>query len=104
MVRASQGLRLAADLLRVRGPGHRAATDPPFHCRCGERDRISIKCEVPSAGDWWQLTVRRPAGIRQTQTWQTVKLGDDIKNTVRELSDQSQWFVQGPRKARGEAP
>jgi len=84
---------LAADLLPILGPGHRIMLDPPFPCgKCGHADAIEIKLSVPVAGDYGHLDVRRPAGIRQTQTWRTVKLGDDVANRVMALPDRSSWF------------
>jgi hypothetical protein len=71
---------LAQDLLPLLGPDHRVMTVPPFPCRCGERDRIAIKVALPAPGDWGSLEVRRPAGIRRTQTWRTVKLGEKVTN------------------------
>jgi len=72
---------LASDLLPLLGPDHRVMLTPPYPCRCGEREHISIKIESPSAGDWGSIEVRRPAGIRRTQLWKTVKLGDVVMNT-----------------------
>jgi hypothetical protein len=72
---------LATDLLPLLGPDHRVMTDPPFPCRCGEADRIAIKVGTPTPGDWGSLDIRRPAGIRRTQLWRTVKLGDVVDNT-----------------------
>lgn len=94
---------LASDLLPILGPSHRVATEPPFPCRCGEHELISVKCETPSAGDWGHLYVRRPAGIRQTQTWKTVRLGDELQNTVQALPDRTEWLVPKgqKRKPRG---
>jgi hypothetical protein len=71
---------LATDLLPILGPDHRVMIDAPFPCRCGEVDRIAIKVALPGAGDWGSLDVRRPAGIRRTQLWKTVKLGEVIEN------------------------
>jgi hypothetical protein len=71
---------LASDLLPLLGPDHRVMLDPPFPCRCGEVERIAIKVEVPAAGDWGSVEVRRPAGIKRTQLWKTVKLGDQVDN------------------------
>jgi hypothetical protein len=71
---------LAEDLLPLLGPDHRVMTVPPFPCRCGERDRIAIKVALPALGDWGSTKVRRPAGIRRTQTWRTVKLGEKVTN------------------------
>lgn len=48
---------------------------------------------VPTPGDYGHLTVRRPAGIRQTQTWRTVKLGDELHNELHPLPDRTAWFV-----------
>jgi hypothetical protein len=48
---------------------------------------------VPTPGDYGHLTVRRPAGIRQTQTWRTVKLGDELRNELHPLPDRTAWFV-----------
>jgi len=72
---------LAADLLPILGPAHRATADPPFPCgKCGQTDRIKVSCELPNDGDYGALDVRRPAGIKRTQLWRTVKLGDEVKN------------------------
>lgn len=81
---------LAADLLPILGPNHRVQTDPPFPCRCGESRRISINVGQPAAGDWGSIDVRRPAGIRRTQTWRTVKLGDVVTNEGFGAVDQPQ--------------
>jgi len=80
---------IAADLLPILGPQHRAAVDPPFPCRCGEQARIAVECIVPAAGDYGHLEVRRPAGVRQVQLWRTVLLGDLVQNDVRKLEDKS---------------
>jgi len=81
---------LAADLLPILGPAHRASVDPPFPCgKCGQGDRIKISCIISSAGDYGALDVRRPAGIAQTQLWRTVELGDDVSNALRSLKDWS---------------
>ncbi len=70
---------LAADLLPLLGPAHRASVDPPFPCgKCGRLDMIAVKCVVPSSGDYGALGVRRPAGVKHTQLWRTVKLGDAV--------------------------
>lgn len=79
---------LASDLLPLLGPDHRVMLAPPYPCRCGEAHRIAIKVEVPSAGDWGSVEVRRPAGIRRTQLWRTVKLGDDVENVGFGAPDQ----------------
>ena len=79
---------LAADLLPILGPDHRVQTVPPFPCRCGERERIGIAVAQPGAGDWGSLDVRRPAGIRRTQTWRTVKLGELVTNSGFGAPDQ----------------
>lgn len=71
---------LAADLLPLLGPDHRVMTVPPFPCRCGETERIAIKVAQPTAGDWGSVEVRRPSGIKRTQQWKTVKLGDEVVN------------------------
>jgi len=71
---------LASDLLPLLGPDHRVMLVPPFPCRCGEREHIAIKVEIPAAGDWGSVDVRRPSGIRRTQMWRTVKLGDEVVN------------------------
>ena len=71
---------LAADLLPILGPDHRVMTVPPFPCRCGERERIAIKVALPAPGDWGSVEVRRPAGIKRTQLWRTVKLGEKVTN------------------------
>lgn len=71
---------LASDLLALLGPDHRVMTAPPYPCRCGERDRIAIKVTKPVPGDWGSVDVRRPSGIRRTQLWRTVKLGEDVEN------------------------
>jgi hypothetical protein len=73
---------LAADLLPIVGPAHRAMLEPPFPCRCGERENIKVECVVPSDSDYGLLDVRRPAGVKQTQIWRTVKLGDVVENTT----------------------
>ena len=73
---------LATDLLPILGPAHRASDDPPFPCRCGEKHWIKVSCDVPAAGDYGHLDVRRPAGIKRTQLWRTVKLGDEVSNGV----------------------
>jgi hypothetical protein len=52
---------------------------PPFPCsRCGTAEYVRVKFHHPSAGDYGHLVVRRPAGIRRTQTWRSVKLGDEV--------------------------
>ena len=71
---------LASDLLPLLGPDHRVMSAPPFPCRCGETERISIKVGQPAAGDWGSIEVRRPSGIRHTQLWRTVKLGTEVEN------------------------
>jgi hypothetical protein len=71
---------LASDLLPLLGADHRVMLTPPFPCRCGERKYISIKVETPSAGDYGSIDVRRPSGIKRTQLWRTVKLGDPVEN------------------------
>jgi len=72
---------LAVDLSPLLGPAHRASVDPPFPCgKCGRTDSIRVTCELPNAGDSDSLDVRRPAGIRRTQLWRTVKLGDEVGN------------------------
>jgi hypothetical protein len=71
---------LATDLLPLLGPDYRVMSDPPFPCRCGETERISIKVAQPAAGDWGSVEVRRPSGIRRTQLWRTVKLGTEVEN------------------------
>ncbi len=94
---------LAADLLPILGPAHRVREDAPFPCRCGERYYFEVRLMVPSPGDYGHLTVRRPAGIRQTQTWRTVKLGDELRNELHPLPDRTAWFVPAgirPRRAR----
>ena len=73
---------LAADLLLILGPAHRAMVDPPYPCRCGETRYIKVECVIPDSGDYGSLEVRRPAGVRQTQLWRTVKLGDEVENKV----------------------
>lgn len=99
---------IAADLLPILGPAWRASLDPPFPCSCGEREWISVKCETPSVGDYGHLLVRRPAGIKQTQTWKTVRLGDEIKNEVMALPDRSDFIAimsgkkPRPRGQKGE--
>jgi len=95
---------LATDLLAILGPAHRASIDPPFPCRCGEQSHIAVTCEVPSAGDWGSLAIRRPSGIKQTQLWRTVKLGDEVKNIVHMLpdrSDVSDQLLKRPPRQRG---
>ena len=95
---------LATDLLAILGPAHRASIDPPFPCRCGERSHIDVKCEVPNAGDWGSLPIRRPSGIKQTQLWRTVKLGDDVQNILQMLPDRSDFgdsLTRRPQKQRG---
>lgn len=71
---------LATDLLPILGPDHRVMTVPPFPCRCGETERIAIKVALPAPGDWGSVEVRRPAGIKRTQLWRTVKLGELVTN------------------------
>lgn len=71
---------LAVDLLPLLGADHRVMIKPPYPCRCGEKDAIRIKVEQPTAGDYGSIDVRRPAGIRRTQLWRTVKLGDVVEN------------------------
>jgi hypothetical protein len=81
---------LAADLLPILGPMHRAEIDAPFACAgCGKRDAIIVKLDTPSAGDVGSLEVRRPSGIKQIQMWRTVKLGDEVRNTLHVLPDLS---------------
>ena len=69
---------LAADLLPLLGPSHRASIDPPFACsKCGRKDHIAVECVYPTPGDYGHLEVRRPAGIKRIQQWRTVKLGEN---------------------------
>lgn len=67
---------LASDLAAILDP-RRDALDPPFPCsKCGRTDYIRIALHLPETGDYGHLVVRRPAGIKRTQLWRTVKLGD----------------------------
>jgi hypothetical protein len=69
---------LASDLVTLLDP-RREADLPPFPCsRCGTAEYVRVKFHHPSAGDYGHLVVRRPAGIRRTQTWRSVKLGDEV--------------------------
>ncbi|HEV7275116.1 MAG TPA: hypothetical protein VGN80_02405 [Devosiaceae bacterium] len=55
----------------------RDALLPPFPCsRCGLGEYLSVKLVLPEAGDYGQLTVRRPAGVVRVQKWRTVRLGE----------------------------
>ena len=67
---------LARDLEAILDP-RRDALDPPFPCsKCGRTDDVKVKLHLPETGDYGHLTIRRPAGIKHTQLWKTVKLGD----------------------------
>ena len=67
---------LASDLAELYDPD-KAAWRPQFPCStCGSDDCVEIIPQSPMSGDWGNLPVRRPAGIKHTQLWKTVKLGD----------------------------
>ena len=69
---------LASDLVTLVDPSG-DARDPPFACsRCGTAEHIAVSLRLPELGDYGHLTVRRPAGIRRTQMWRAVKLGDEV--------------------------
>jgi hypothetical protein len=94
---------LAADLLPIIGPAHRAMVDPPFPCgKCSRKDAITVKCEVPDMADYGHIEVRRPAGIAQRQLWRTVKLGDEVANKLEPLPDLSDWTDTFRRHRKGQ--
>lgn len=67
---------LASDLVEMLDPGG-WADHPPFpYAKCGRWDAMSVKFHHPSPGDYGHLVVRRPAGVKRTQMWKDVKLGD----------------------------
>jgi hypothetical protein len=67
---------LASDLATVLDP-RRDALDPPYPCsKCGRLDYVKVKLHLPVSGDYGHLIVRRPAGVKTTQMWKSVKLGD----------------------------
>lgn len=37
--------------------------------KCGKDEYLKVTLRVPYAGDWGNLTVRRPGPVRRTQTW-----------------------------------
>lgn len=81
---ALSGSRPSAD------PGPRPSGDDraALPCRCGELSGLRSKVALLAAGDWESIEVRRPAGIRRTQTWRTVKLGEKVTNTGFGAPDQ----------------
>lgn len=83
---------LASDLAIIVGPDHPARA-VPFPCsRCRKADYIDVKLHTPSADDFGYLLVRRPGAVKRTQTWRTMRLGDDPNtrqgNTVTNSGDQ----------------
>ena len=67
---------LASDLVQILDPS-RDAQAPPFRCgRCGTEEHIKVTLRMPEPGDYGAIQVRRPAGVRRTQLWKTVLLGD----------------------------
>lgn len=69
---------LATDLVDIKGPDWDPHL-PPFKCsKCGKDEFIHVSIRLPQEGDIGRLLIRRPAGIRKTQLWKTVKLGDEV--------------------------
>ncbi|MGV0817104.1 hypothetical protein [Martelella sp. AMO21009] len=65
---------LASDLVPIVGGLH-YAHEPPFACsRCKTMEYMATALLSPRPGDYGDIRVRRPAGMRQV--WRTVKLGD----------------------------
>lgn len=70
---------LASDLVELVNP-EQDVHIPPFQCgKCGKLDYLQVTLRMPAAGDYGNLTIRRPGPVRRTQTWKTCKLGDEVK-------------------------
>ena len=68
---------LATDLVRFCDPEQPALT-VPFACsKCGTTEFMRVTLGSAMAGDWGNLSIRRPGPVRRIQTWPTVKLGDE---------------------------
>jgi hypothetical protein len=68
---------LASDLAEVFGGKLFAFDPPPISCsRCKTDEMLHAEAGSPRDGDWGNLQVRRPGPVRHTQTWRTVRLGD----------------------------
>jgi hypothetical protein len=68
---------VARDLLAVFG--NRSVFDFRLECsRCESAVSVHADIYSPSDGDWGNLAVRRPGPVKWTQTWRTVKLGDEV--------------------------
>lgn len=71
---------LASDLVQIFNP-RLGWYYPLFSCgKCGSIDSISVRQRLPESGDYGNLPVRRPAGIRYTQLWANVTLGEDPRD------------------------
>lgn len=67
---------LAADLVTLLDP-LRDANWPPYACsKCGQEDMIKVSLHMPTTGDYGHLVIRRPKGVKVTQLWKSVRLGD----------------------------
>jgi len=67
---------LASDLVAIIDPDGDAQA-PPFACgHCGTGEHMKVTLRMPEPGDYGAVEVRRPAGVRRTQLWKTVLLGD----------------------------
>jgi len=64
---------LASDLVQIHDPNCDAQAPP---CRCDTEEHIKVTLRTPEPGDYGAGPVRRPAGVRRTQFWKTVLLGD----------------------------
>lgn len=70
---------LAQDLAEVYS-NHHPVDEPPFPCtNCETVENIKVSARIPDTGDYGHLIIRRPGEVKRTQTWQCVKLGDEVK-------------------------
>lgn len=88
---------VAADLLPILGPQHRAAVDPPFPCRCGEQVRIDIECFTPTESDVGHLEVRRPARREAGTTVEDGSAGRECAERCASPPGPQRWTIRPDR-------